>query len=89
MRILYVFALIGVIVSITTFGGILAPALALAQPNDNNLTRTTSNHGLEGNLTSNLGSNLSNATAPANIDNINDDIGSYKLFLNIETLYIR
>jgi hypothetical protein len=63
MKILYVFALIGVIVSITTIGGTLISATA--QPNDNNLTRATSEPLLEGNLTSNLGSNLSNATIPA------------------------
>ena len=63
MKILYVFALIGVIVSITTIGGALISATA--QPNDNNLTRATSEPLLEGNLTSNLGSNLSNATIPA------------------------
>ena len=65
MRILNVFALIGVIVSITTFGGILAPALALEQPIDNNQTGTAIEPGLTGNLTSNLGTNMSNATAPA------------------------
>ena len=63
MKILYIFALIGVIVSITTIGGALISATA--QPNDNNLTRATSEPLLEGNLTSNLGSNLSNATIPA------------------------
>ena len=63
MKILYVFALISVIVSITTIGGVLISATA--QPNDNNLTRATSEPLLEGNLTSNLGSNLSNATIPA------------------------
>ncbi len=63
MKILYVFALISVIVSITTIGGALLSATA--QPNDNNLTRATSEPLLEGNLTSNLGSNLSNATIPA------------------------
>ncbi len=63
MKILYVFALISVIVSITTIGGALISATA--QPNDNNLTRATSEPLLEGNLTSNLGSNLSNATIPA------------------------
>ncbi len=65
MRILNVFVLIGVIVSITTFGGILAPALALEQPIDNNQTGTEIEPGLTGNLTSNLGTNMSNATAPA------------------------
>ncbi len=63
MKILYIFALIGVIVSITTIGGALISATA--QPNDNNLTRATSEPLEEGNLTSNLGSNLSNATIPA------------------------
>ena len=63
MKILYVFALISVIVSITTIGGALISATA--QPNDNNLTRATSEPLLEANLTSNLGSNLSNATIPA------------------------
>ncbi|WP_458721099.1 hypothetical protein [Candidatus Nitrosocosmicus sp. R] len=65
MRILNVFTLIGVIVSITTFGGNLAPALALEQPIDNNQTGAGIEPGLTGNLTSNLGTNLSNATAPA------------------------
>ena len=65
MRILNVFAVIGVIVSITTFGGILAPALALEQPIDNNQTGTEIEPGLTGNSTSNLGTNMSNATAPA------------------------
>ena len=64
MKILYVFALIGVIVSITTYRW-NALISATAQPNDNNLTRATSEPLLEGNLTSNLGSNLSNATIPA------------------------
>ncbi len=63
MNILNIFALIGVILSITTIGGILIPATA--QPNDNNQTRTPVGPLLEGNLTSNLDPNMSNATAPA------------------------
>ena len=65
MRILNVFAVIGVIVSITTLGGIMIPVLALEQPIDNNQTGTAIELGLTDNLTSNLGSNISNATAPA------------------------
>ncbi len=66
MRILNVFALIGVIVSITTLSGIMIPALAIEQPIDNNQTGTAIEPaGLAGNLTSNLGSNISNGTAPA------------------------
>ncbi len=65
MRILNVFALLGVIVFIATLGGILGPALALEQPIDNNQTGTVIEPGPTGNLTSNLGTNISNATAPA------------------------
>jgi hypothetical protein len=65
MKILNVFALIGVIVSITTLGGIMIPALALEQPIDNNQTGTGIEPSVAGNLTSSLGSNISNATAPA------------------------
>ena len=65
MRILNVFAVIGVIVSITTLGGIMIPVLALEQPIDNNQTGTAIEPGPASNLTSNLGSNMSNATAPA------------------------
>ena len=65
MRIMNVFALLGVMVSITTLGGILGPASALEQPIDNNQTGTAIEPGPTGNLTSNLGTNMSNATAPA------------------------
>ena len=67
MKILYVLAFIGVIVSFSIIGGTLISATA--QPNDNNLTRATSDPLLEGNLTSNFGSNLSNATIPASDGN--------------------
>ena len=65
MRILNVFALVSIILSISALGGILTPALALEQPIDNNQTGTAIELGLTDNLTSNLGSNISNATAPA------------------------
>ena len=63
MKILNVFALIGVIVSIATIGGILIPATA--QPTDNNQTEPVLKSLIEGNLTSNVGSNGSNVTTPA------------------------
>jgi hypothetical protein len=65
MRILNVFALVGVLLSISTLGGILTPALALEQPIDNNQTGTAIEPGPTVSLTSHLGSNMSNATAPA------------------------
>ena len=63
MKILNIFALIGVIVSIATIGGILIPATA--QPTDNNQTEPVLKSLTEGNLTSNVGSNWSNVTTPA------------------------
>lgn len=65
MRNFNFFTLIGVILSINTLGGILFPAIALEQPIDNNQTGITVEQLLKGNLTSNLDSNLSNATTPA------------------------
>ena len=56
-----------VIIPMTTIGGTLISAAT--QPNGNNLTRATFEPLLEGNLTSNLGSNLSNTTIPASDGN--------------------
>ena len=63
MKILLIFALLGLIASISMASVFLNSATA--QPNDNNLTRATSAPPLEGNLTTDLGSNQSNATIPA------------------------
>jgi hypothetical protein len=62
MKILNVFALIGVIVSIATIGGIVIPATA--QPTDNNQTEPVLKSLIEGNLISNVGSNGSDVTTP-------------------------
>lgn len=67
MKIFHVLALIGVIVSITAIGSTLISATA--QHNGNNLTRAMSEPLLEGDLTPNLGSNLSNATIRASDGN--------------------
>ena len=63
MKILNVFALIGVIVPIAMIGGIVIPATA--QPTDNNQTKPVLKSLIEGNLTLNVGSNGSNVTTPA------------------------
>jgi hypothetical protein len=63
MKILNIFALIGVIVSIATIGGIVIPATA--QPTDNIQTQPVLKSLTEGNLTSNIDSNWSNVTTPA------------------------
>lgn len=62
MNILNVFTLLGVIVSFSVLGGNLIPAMA--QPIDNNQTLTTVEPPQEGNLTSIVGSNMSNVTTP-------------------------
>ena len=63
MKISNAVVLVAIIVSITTLGGIIIPAFAVEQPNH---TRTMIEPGLAvGNLTSSWGSNMSNATAPA------------------------
>jgi hypothetical protein len=67
MKIFHVLALIGVIVSITAIGSTLISATA--QYTGNNLTRAMSEPLLEGDLTPNLGSNLSNATIRASDGN--------------------
>lgn len=62
MRILNFVVLVAVIMTITSLGGIIIPALALEHPTQ---TRTVIERSLASNLTSSLGSNMSNATAPA------------------------
>ena len=63
MRILNFVALVAIIFSINILDGIIIiPTLALEQPNQ---TRAVIEPGLASNITSSLGSNLSNATAPA------------------------
>jgi len=55
MRIVNFVVLVAVIMTITSLGGIIIPALALEHPNQ---TRTVIERSLASNLTSSLGSNM-------------------------------
>ena len=64
MKILNFVALISIVVSITTLSGIISPSLALEKPMVNDQIGLAIEPSSASNLTSNWGSNISNATAP-------------------------
>ena len=64
MKILNFVALISIVVSITTLSGIISSSLALEKPTDTDQIGVAIEPSSASNLTSHLGSNIPNATAP-------------------------